>query len=634
MISKRKSNLVGYWKLNGTNKDYSVLGNNGTWTGESYTNGFNNHLFGNFTGTNYMRIIGIGSYTNITSEFSISVWFNVTDANVLGVLYSSTASLSSRFSMRVSNSELKCGMYNGADSIGVSSGALTNGWHHAVYTFNGSSTGTLYIDGVRQTGTNAPAYGSDIASYIGIRTDLTQGFTGQIGEFRVYNKILTNDEILELYKMSYPEINTTEFPIDTLPDTSDTSLKGAWLNKKVSNTANDLSSNAVNASSVTDIVYDKVGANFNGSTSKINCGTSATICPTTTFTFSAWAKFNSVSANQSIISRWDNPADENAYQFWLYGPDGKLYFDISPDGDTISETPAGTYALTTEKWYHTVAVYNGSTVKIYIDGVVYSSLNYSSGMFNSTNATFIGGSGNTGTSLPLNGTLKDVRVYSEAKDLNWIKNEYQKGNPDNSLVFQTMSGMKDLSKNKTTITNSGTIVGKDMLFSGSSYLNCGTSSAFNLTGTMTISFWMKTTSTSTTYMRLVAKGETGTNYAFRVFFRGSEDGLFFGTTNGYKFKSTAGLNNNTWHHIVCTYDNSGAFTGYIIYIDGVLQTGTSTSGDAGFLNSSEPLTIGAYSDDSVIGSYFIGSMKDVKIFNETKTGNWVKQYYDRTKKYY
>ena len=88
---------------------------------------------------------------------------------------------------------------------------LTAGkWHHVVYTYNGGSAGSastayqVLIDGVEAyktggvgTGTlNLPAHS---ALWIGTTYNTSNYFGGSIANFRLFNRVLTSDEIYQLY---------------------------------------------------------------------------------------------------------------------------------------------------------------------------------------------------------------------------------------------------------------------------------------------------------------------------------------------------------------------------------------------------------------------------------------------------
>ena len=78
---------------------------------------------------------------------------------------------------------------------------IINKWHHLAVTYN-SSTGNaqVYLDGVlanqRNLGIIVPQTSSDL--YVGARPDSEPRFTGLIDEVRIYNRVLSRDEVYSL----------------------------------------------------------------------------------------------------------------------------------------------------------------------------------------------------------------------------------------------------------------------------------------------------------------------------------------------------------------------------------------------------------------------------------------------------
>ena len=95
----------------------------------------------------------------------------------------------------------------GAGDLGVvSTSAINNGqWHHVAFTRDANSGSVqIYIDGVLQvTGNSATGLMTSIFNLIGAQTDLTNSgaadghtyFNGQLDEVRIYNQVLSTNEI-------------------------------------------------------------------------------------------------------------------------------------------------------------------------------------------------------------------------------------------------------------------------------------------------------------------------------------------------------------------------------------------------------------------------------------------------------
>lgn len=80
-----------------------------------------------------------------------------------------------------------------------------NTWYHCVMTRDNTAM-KLYVDGVfigsSSTGGLPPNFGSSTKGVIGARCTVSQFFNGVIDDVRIYNRVLSNNEIMELYSES------------------------------------------------------------------------------------------------------------------------------------------------------------------------------------------------------------------------------------------------------------------------------------------------------------------------------------------------------------------------------------------------------------------------------------------------
>jgi hypothetical protein len=80
-------------------------------------------------------------------------------------------------------------------------------WYHIVGVRNSSSL-LMYENGALvstvPTGGTTPYYGTTVAANLGVRCSLTQYFKGAIDNFLVYNRAITNEEVIQLYKKRIP----------------------------------------------------------------------------------------------------------------------------------------------------------------------------------------------------------------------------------------------------------------------------------------------------------------------------------------------------------------------------------------------------------------------------------------------
>ncbi|MFN8353059.1 MAG: LamG-like jellyroll fold domain-containing protein [Spirosomataceae bacterium] len=137
---------------------------------------------------------------------------------------------------------------------------------------------------------------------------------------------------------------------------------------------------------------------LNGSTQYLTVNNSATLNPTSGITLSAWINGADFGGNKVIIKKrhW-----APAYDFSLYG--GQLTFALNGVGSVSAAVP------TTNAWHLVTGTYDGSTMKIYVDGSVVASSAKSGAITSVGEPLVIGSSG--GFENYFNGKLDDVRLY-------------------------------------------------------------------------------------------------------------------------------------------------------------------------------------------------------------------------------
>jgi len=152
------------------------------------------------------------------------------------------------------------------------------------------------------------------------------------------------------------------------------------------------------------------------------------------------------------------------------------------------------------------------------------------------------------------------------------------------------------------------------------------SSVFNHTSELSIEAWVKFDGNSEDF--IFEKGNVNTQYS--LFSHGSD--IVFRTihagVSGYQTlspsKTTAGITNGQWHHIVGSWDGSTKR----IYVDGVDKASVSKSG--ALTTNSNGAAIGSFGGTSS-GYYFGGDIAIVKIYDKGLSATEVKQNYNSHK---
>ncbi len=216
-----QSGLVACYPFSGNANDATGNGNNGVVKGPVLTTdrfGRANNAY-SFDGINDYITVNAGAFKN--NQYSYSVWArniaDPTDGVSAVVISIGDISTGVHQTVNVNNDYINSitgwsvgGYNNGTPRTStVQKGVIQakNVWYHVVAIRNSNNI-TMYLNGqlVGNTPTNGttPDYGSSSAFVIGMRCDLTQPFRGDIDDILIYNRALTADEVLEIYKTGAP----------------------------------------------------------------------------------------------------------------------------------------------------------------------------------------------------------------------------------------------------------------------------------------------------------------------------------------------------------------------------------------------------------------------------------------------
>ena len=212
--------LVAHYKFEGNTKDSSGNGYDGSsYGGVSYTRGVRG-LATNFDGIDdYIDMKNISEVIT-KNPWSYSVWLNKKDT-VTGGTIMNARNLSA---VPGDSHNRKNGLLWFDPSgriVSVSKGSSDynqikkygkfyekDKWYHIVYTYDGNNNHTIHIDGAIDTKLTAKSKGSvklfdNIAFEVGRHLYLRKKnyfFKGKIDSLRIYNRLLSEKEIKELYK--------------------------------------------------------------------------------------------------------------------------------------------------------------------------------------------------------------------------------------------------------------------------------------------------------------------------------------------------------------------------------------------------------------------------------------------------
>lgn len=165
---------------------------------------------------------------------------------------------------------------------------------------------------------------------------------------------------------------------------------------------------------------------FNGTSNYVNFTSSGVLNITGNQTISLWVKSSTAVTNADIAGRWLSSVDNK--KIWRLRVDGTLLtFRVSADGIANSSDATTTISSAIDgNWHHIVAMYDGSSIGVYIDGTLRGSTVYSGGLFSDVGSILRVGASSSGGGIAayFEGIIDDVRIYNRALSAAEIKQLY------------------------------------------------------------------------------------------------------------------------------------------------------------------------------------------------------------------
>ena len=549
------------------------------------------------------------------SAYTVSAWVKpdaTGNLNIIGAMDSGN-----RWYFRVLNGHASYayGAASGGNNYqGTATPVTLNTWSHIMFTFDGSTTHKIYVNGVlkiTQSNGSAQTITNSQNAYIGALNNngSTQNyFDGQIDEVAIFNRALNTTEIAALYDGTGSNIRPSNLmatdlnPIAYYP-----------LGEQAQNSGYPSASgnewqfpNGVLQDYVMDFdgVNDFIDLNANNS---FGFGTGD-------FTISMWLyrEASSYSFPYILDFRESTSAyNQNRLAIYYQESNGKLRCYIN--GSDVLNGSTGA-ALPLNQWFNLILTRSSGTLSYYVNGSVDQSVSNSTNLL-STNQANLGR--RYDNDRYFNGKISNLAIWNSSAAN--IANIYNNGSPQTNYTVTPQNWWK--LNADSVYTPSVSKYPTALNFASNSYI-ISSSSVITGNSDRTVSVWAKTPN-YVSKKAIFSLGDTtgsGSTTKFAIRINGTDDIQI--ASKGYDFLfSNTGIivTDNNWHHFAATYSYSGSTAYFKLYIDGNYigeQTGSLQ------LNTSAGFSIATWGYGSN-RDFFNGDISNAVVYNSELTATQI-----------
>ncbi|MCH7724630.1 MAG: T9SS type A sorting domain-containing protein [Bacteroidetes bacterium] len=533
---------------------------------------------------------GINDYTtvpddntlDISDKITLAAWIRAEKTGEQVILEKENASTG--YSIFLNSSGSFSVRFNGDETKRVNTSSIYSNrldkWVHFAATYDGSKIRT-YVNGLPDDSLAASftiGTNSEVLS-IGSYSDGSKKFMGLLDEVKIIHDALSLSNIKNLAKPS-----------------NRPALVAHWAMEENGGAALIDSSSSKNNASIIEgpsWVEGKRGLalNLNGTIDYCIVPNDPTLNISSAITIAAWVKPGKY-ATQRIIRKVDG-TNNLGYSLFL-GIDSTISIRFN-NSNLIRVNSITKYTGTGDTWMHIAATYDGTTIRLYINGVEENTLT---------------------TEFDIGITNDDLTIGADADETDFFK-----GSLDDLRIYNYALSSTEISDLQTawsptvpvTVSNGA---GYALDFDGTDdFIDCGNSSSVNITEFITLEAWIKSDKFEAT-QSIIKKNGSGSGYELSL---SSNGNVFFrlNGSNSWRANSTSLYphDGNTWMHIAATYDG----TELTIYINGVAEGTDPTALDSIKTNSNN-LVIGTNAADSTSG-LFDGAIDEVRIWNVARSAD-------------
>jgi len=550
-----------------------------------------------------------------TGNFTYECWFNVTNYTSARFLWNTrSGDTTDGFDVQIQTNGQIGITYTGSLLFSSTAVVLANVWNHIAVVRSGS-TWTIYLNGSSiGTLTNSTNFTSTTL-FVGAAALAANPFLGHISNFRYVRGTA---------------VYTSAFTPPTTPLTaiSGTSLLTCQSNRFIDNSVNnftmtkngDVSVQRFSPFSPTQAYSaGTIGGSgyFDGTGDYLTLAgaTPLNVTGGTAFTIEAWIYPQFTGVERMIISQDDQASGNQGFQFRTTASNfiQFIYWTTSSRASAVTTTTTTTF--TVNAWNHVAATWDGTTFRLFINGVLGATTAVSTIYSVQNNTTNIGAGRPTSTSQDFTGYITDMRlikntaVYTSAftpptAPLTAISGTSLLTNFTNAgIIDNTMQNNLETVGDAKLSTTQSKFGGSSMFFDGTGdYLTMRTNAIYNLTKDFTFEAWIYPTALNSYNMLIATDNGANSDY---IGIRSTEVAIQNTAYTTWSFTFSI----NTWYHIAVSR-SSNTLRAFINGNELTISTGSATN-SVQYLQSGLPVLIGKYGN----GFNFTGYIDDLRLTN-------------------
>jgi hypothetical protein len=387
-------------------------------------------------GTTYINVPTFANFDPGAADFSMSIWIKGSGiGDLIQTSNSNAGAFTAGFGLLVPG--FACGnnkIYFNFAAGGVRDTSLCSNkivtdsvWHNVAVVVNRTTlVKTIYIDGVADNSNAISVSGSVGAARYAIGQAIWQSnYGGALDDMRFYNRALSADEVLTMYRANQTKINSKQDNRYTNGLVGYWTFNGPDVNTVVADiTGNGNNGYWIGSATTTALIPGKVGQTFkfNGDNNIVQLGT-GDMGISSAFTVSSWIKTSSATAFMGIMSKDD--ATNRSWKIGFSNNFGVIRFDVFNAGSTA--TAVGATIVNDGEWHLITGTYDGTNIQVYVDGNVDGSPSILAGPVRSSTAIVKIGTDGCCAGRFFNGPLDEARLYNRALSAAEVKQLYRLG---------------------------------------------------------------------------------------------------------------------------------------------------------------------------------------------------------------